>query len=189
MELFWIRAHTGLPGNERADELAKMAALRSKVAPVYDYFPLSMAKRVIREATIKKWQDRYTESQTGKVTKMFFPDVKSAYKILKEIERDNLTSQMLTGHGGFKAYLSRFGLTTDSACICDGETVEDVTHILLECPRFMRERWDCECAMDLKLERETLSIAIGNENCRPHFLPYARSVTRKAAIRNGSRIV
>ncbi|GBP10065.1 hypothetical protein EVAR_77500_1 [Eumeta japonica] len=48
VRLFWVRAYTGTASNERADELARNAALRRKTAADYDRFPLSYSKKAIR---------------------------------------------------------------------------------------------------------------------------------------------
>ncbi|GBP96467.1 Putative 115 kDa protein in type-1 retrotransposable element R1DM [Eumeta japonica] len=69
-----VRAHAGIAGNERADELARRAALTKKTAADYDRFPLSYAKRVIRAASLEEWQERYAEGGTGEITKCFFPE-------------------------------------------------------------------------------------------------------------------
>ncbi|XP_047985158.1 uncharacterized protein LOC125225461 [Leguminivora glycinivorella] len=57
ISLFWIKAHAGLVGNERADDLAKDAALKSKKRPEYDKCPISYIKREIRAETIKEWEN------------------------------------------------------------------------------------------------------------------------------------
>ena len=44
----WVRSHTGVEGNERADFLAR-GAIRKRVAPSFTDFPLSFAKAKIRE--------------------------------------------------------------------------------------------------------------------------------------------
>ncbi|XP_047543159.1 ribonuclease H-like [Vanessa atalanta] len=72
--LFWIKAHTGLPGNERADCLAKEAALSSRRKPDYDQVPVSFVKRNIREKTLAEWNRRYQSGGTASVTRAFFPD-------------------------------------------------------------------------------------------------------------------
>ncbi|CAH2095042.1 unnamed protein product [Euphydryas editha] len=41
MRLFWLKAHVGTPGNERADELAKKVALIKEMAPDYDKVVMS----------------------------------------------------------------------------------------------------------------------------------------------------
>nr|XP_026496433.1 uncharacterized protein LOC113400950 [Vanessa tameamea] len=83
VRFIWLRAHVGTPGNERADELVKKAALTKNTAPDYDKVPISYVRRQIREETVKRWQLRYDSSPTGSVTKLFLPDIKKAKKLVR----------------------------------------------------------------------------------------------------------
>lgn len=83
MRLFWVRAHVGAEGNERADALAKEAALYRKTAPDYDKCPLSHIKWSIREETKRKWSQRYADGETGQATKYFLPDAVEAYRLIR----------------------------------------------------------------------------------------------------------
>ncbi|KAJ8719263.1 hypothetical protein PYW07_016819 [Mythimna separata] len=134
VRLFWLKAHVGTAGNERADELAKQAALTKETAD-YDKVPVSYVRRKIREGTVKKWQARYESSSTGAVTKVFFPDVLAAKRILRDTVLTPAHTQILTGHGGFSAYLHRFHLKNSPSCVCDQSCEETVWHLLFECPR------------------------------------------------------
>ncbi|GBP96413.1 Putative 115 kDa protein in type-1 retrotransposable element R1DM [Eumeta japonica] len=108
--------HAGTTGNERADELARNAAL--KTAADYDRYPLSYAKKVIRAASLDEWQQRYTEGGTGEITKCFFPRVEGAYRVLSRFTITPPIAQTLTGHGGFAQYLNRFKLKDSPYCAC-----------------------------------------------------------------------
>ncbi|GBP83163.1 hypothetical protein EVAR_59576_1 [Eumeta japonica] len=118
VRLFWVRAHAGTTGNERADELARNAALKKKTAADYDRYPLSYAKKVIRAASLDEWQQRYTEGGTGEITKCFFPRVEGAYRVLSRFTITPPIAQTLTGHGGFAQYLNRFKLKDSPYCAC-----------------------------------------------------------------------
>ncbi|XP_046977642.1 uncharacterized protein LOC124543462 [Vanessa cardui] len=186
VRFFWLRAHAGTPGNERADELAKKAALTKKTAPDYDRVPISYVKRRIREETVEKWQARYDSSETGSVTKIFLPDVKVAKKVVRTSKITPVDTQLLTGHGGFAAYLHRFKIKDSPSCVCDPECEETIFHLILECPRFGRDRLAFEMKTNITLNQSTLHTIMEKEDLRTPFLTFARTAVQLAAKRNSS---
>ena len=46
------------------------------------------------------------------------------------------TTVFFTGHGPFRSYLYRFGLSGTDLCSCVGQVPQTVRHILLECDHF-----------------------------------------------------
>lgn len=186
VKLFWVKAHIGIIGNERADELAKRAALHNKQVAWYDKFPLSYAKHIIRNATVQVWQDRYMAASAGGTTKLFFRDVALAYRVLREIRLNNFLTQIFTGHGGFRAYLYKFKLADSPLCTCGSDEPQTVLHILFYCSKFVRLRFDCECAMDIDIVVDNLGYILATVNTRELFLVYARAILRRVGLENGS---
>lgn len=183
VRLFWLRAHVGTAGNERADELAKEAALTKETAD-YSKVPVSFVRRKIREGTVKKWQARYESSSTGSVTKVFFPDVLAAKRILRDAVLTPVHVQVLTGHGGFSAYLHRFHLKDSPSCVCDPSCDETVWHLLFECPRFSHDRMELEIKIETQLSQSTLHTIMGRPATRKPFLAFASKVAKVAAEAN-----
>ncbi|GBP55696.1 Retrovirus-related Pol polyprotein from type-1 retrotransposable element R1 3 [Eumeta japonica] len=140
VRLFWFRAHVGIAGNERADELARRAAFTKKTAADHDRFPLSHAQRMIRAASLEKRQELYAEESTGEITKCSFLRVEQVCRVLKQFEMTSQIAQTHTGHGRFAHYLFRFKLKDSPYCACDPVEEQDVLHALEECHMFARER-------------------------------------------------
>lgn len=185
-----MKAHSQIQGNERADELAKAAALQAKTKIDYDKIPVSYVKRTIREDTTAKWQQIVDEASTGRITKNYFKDVKVAYKIMQKIGKmDNLLAQLLTGHGGFKAYLHKYGLSSTPYCVCDDCSEETIEHVLTECPIYSRRRWEAEVEMECAVRVEHFPDIMGDDNRRRIFLKFALWAVRSAHRRNGGRSV
>ncbi|KOB77015.1 Non-LTR retrotransposon CATS [Operophtera brumata] len=159
VRLFWLMAHVGTPGNERADELAKNAALKKKTIADYSKVLISYIRGRIREESIIKWQARYDASCMGSV-------------------------QVLTGHGGFASYLHRFKLKDSSSCECDPNLEETVWHLLCECPRYGRDRMELEIEIQQKLDKPALREILAHKKSRKPFLAFATRVALAAAIRN-----
>ncbi|XP_028041393.1 uncharacterized protein LOC114251364 [Bombyx mandarina] len=184
VSLFWIKAHAGLEGNERADALAKAAALRLKKKPNYDRCPVSFAKRVIRMDTLAEWDRRYSAEQTASVTKLYFPIASEAYRIIRKIEMTKEVAQAFTGHGGFSEYLARFKCKESPACICDPYVDESVAHVLLECPVFGSARFDLEVELGQRLDARELPNLMRKTCARNLFLKYAIKIIKEVNKRN-----
>ncbi|CAH2218226.1 jg13488 [Pararge aegeria aegeria] len=184
IKLCWIKAHVGNVGNERADALAKEAALNTKTTATYSACPISYAKRMIRGETQQIWQNRYDTESTAGTTKIFFPDVRKAHKIMTNTEITPILTQTLSGHGGFAKYLHRFKLKDTPACKCDTDKDEEPIHLLVECPRFAQTRHDLEVKLDVNINVETLKEIMLNKYTRTDFLEYAIKIVKKIRDEN-----
>jgi ribonuclease HI len=183
VSLFWIKAHAGLGGNERADALAKEAALGSKKKPDYDLCPVSFLKRRIRMETIDEWDRRYRSGETGAVTKLFFPSAGAAYGVVREMGQCKFVTQLMTGHGGFSAYLHRFKCKDNPSCLCEPDKEETVPHVLFECPVFDRIRFDVEQDLGEKIVAESICKLMIGRN-RDKLLKYCLEIVKKVVNRN-----
>lgn len=79
-------------GNERADILAKEAALQNKNKSHNDKCHISFVRRETRRG----WDKRYQNSSVAKTTKIFLSDVANTHKIILSLAIDNIPTHMLT---------------------------------------------------------------------------------------------
>ncbi|KAL0811463.1 hypothetical protein ABMA28_009863 [Loxostege sticticalis] len=186
VSLYWIKAHAGLQGNERADELAKEAALALKRKPDYDKCPVSFAKKSLRNRSIIKWNERYKLGETASITKMFFPDAGGAYRLIRKIRPAGLLTQVLTGHGGFSQYLHRFKCGENPSCDCDPDVHQTVPHLLSNCPIFDQLRFDFEQKFSEKITEAKYHELIGSKATREAFIVYCEKICAVTLKKNKS---
>lgn len=174
VNLFWIRAHVGVTGNERADQLAKEAALNSKTKAHYDRCPISFVKNKIRHETMEKWNDRYKRGETAANTKIFLPDAISAYRLIRQMTLTPVLTQALTGHGGFAEYLFRFKLRPDPGCSCDAQKDQTVPHLLVDCPILgtLRSEFEIETREKKKMRKYERSVSWKRNQKTVHIIYY-----------------
>jgi ribonuclease HI len=147
----WIPAHVGVPGNEAVDARAKEAAQGASSAltlhlPLFDR-PLPTSRAATMAAGAKAFQARWHEewSTSPRYHRIALFDspkpsnsVARMYTDLSRAQCSVLT-QLRTAHIGLNAFLYRFHLAPSPDCpLC--LVPETVTHYLLACPRFRRQR-------------------------------------------------
>ncbi|XP_067130869.1 uncharacterized protein [Centruroides vittatus] len=138
INLNWIKGHAGTQGNERADLLARSAPNWTNDYN-YSYTPITWLKKNIKEFIWQRWQKRWDEGTTGRITHEYIPDVKQRNKFEHLIPNFNIT-QLLTGHGNFRNYLRRFIKKTDGMCQCPLQEADTPQHIIYLCPNFTNQR-------------------------------------------------
>ena len=73
----WVRGHTGIQGNELADQLARVAAQDSSQLPIFVLFPTSFLKYKLPQKQQQDWQHHWDVINKGRYTHKFFHKVKN----------------------------------------------------------------------------------------------------------------
>lgn len=94
-------------------------------------------KTSIREETLRRWNEKWSQTNKGACTKEVFGDVQERGRYSFNQSRD-LTC-MLSGHGEFQIHLLRIGKATKGNCqTCN--TLDTPSHRVLNCSNFNTER-------------------------------------------------
>ena len=137
IELHWIKAHVGHEGNEIADQLAKEASISGQSLTIKA--PMSYAKKVIKDKMKSTWDHEWAISPNGKWTKTFFPNL-ATRRQAAHFAPDFISTQFITEHGKFNAYLNRFHIRRTDHCKCSELNRQTCRHLLCECPDSATER-------------------------------------------------
>ncbi|XP_060572511.1 uncharacterized protein LOC132730568 [Ruditapes philippinarum] len=126
----WIPAHCGIPGNEKADELAKLGAEGDQ--------PMNHIS--------------YNEKTTTIKAAMRCQSNKDDYHYLDRKEQVTIF-RLRTGHKWLNAHMFKLKLAASPKCSCgrDNQTAE---HLLQQCPLLEQQRravWPHETGIQTKL--------------------------------------
>ena len=143
LEIRWIAAHTGLWGNEKADELAKNGTTSESTlnCPI----PQSYIKRLINDKVTKLNQEswitdgpRHTKLTLGHKNINIIKNLNTTLSNNRQNYRTAV--HLITGHCGLNKHLHTIRKSDTSACPKCGDGEETVSHFLGQCPAIAQIR-------------------------------------------------
>lgn len=137
VSLVWVPGHSDIPGNERADELARIGSATSFVGPepalgIYAGAMVKLLKEEAKEGHQKAWN----ELQNCRQSKEVLEGCNSrTTKYLLSLNRKclRLLVGVLTGHTNLRYHLNKMGLNEDPNCRRCGNIPETAKHFLCHC--------------------------------------------------------
>lgn len=142
--IMWIKVDQENQWHRKLKRIAKKAGKHRNRAYDYEYIHMKVVKKIEYRQMLSIWDDRYRNDRFGTNIKLICQHVGDARQFSNVIDR--FLTQTLTGHGQFGNYLSRFGISDEVACVC-GFPVQDVPHLINECPLTNRLRNDFKTAI------------------------------------------
>jgi len=138
INLFWLLAHKGIPGNETADSLAKKASILGYKPPFK--IPYSDLYSEVKESLGKQFST-YLEESARVIGSMHvslllvLPAPSILINLLIENNRKEtvLINRIRSNHYNLNFSLFQKNMITSAACSC-GDPKQDINHIIFFCP-------------------------------------------------------
>ncbi|RUS87965.1 hypothetical protein EGW08_004243 [Elysia chlorotica] len=131
----WIPSHINLPGNEKADRLAKKGAMQEQPLVKTTY---QTAKRIIRQNFKEEWMNQWAR---GRIVYKHQNTVKLHDPIYFLQRKEQCAIfRLRTQHIPLNFHLNRFNAEHTPLCpLCD-DSLETVEHTLFQCPSLSQPR-------------------------------------------------
>ena len=131
LTLQWIPGHSDLPGNDRADKLAKEGAGKEQPDIPSSY---NTVRQILRNNLREEWLNRWSNGSTGRVMyrEMSGPNPKDNINFQNRSIQSAIF-QLRTGHSKLNFDLNRFDPCHHPHCRHCIHPYETITHVLFDC--------------------------------------------------------
>ena len=138
VQYLWVPGHSGVKGNEIADEVAKKSLSKESIDLRVKLGKLECFS-ICREKLEAQWQKEWAEEERGRLYFSVQPSIKKRGCTMNSGRRDNtVITRLRLGHCGLASCLNIVGKHPDGLCQCGQQ--ETVLHVLFSCEEYASER-------------------------------------------------
>lgn len=159
----WIPGHRDIPGNDRADMMAKAATVSDSTAPFHNIqVALSTLYADIRSQVRERWLEAWQKSARYVPKSLPYPNDLRRMREGLDLIASSLLTQFRVGHTELNWSRRRFKRHKSNQCRCLG--METSYHFIFECPLYADLRADLfnEIATRVGVMRHTLIWILDN---------------------------
>ena len=141
----WIPSHSGIAGNEKADQAAKNRAERGG-QQAERWSSLAHIRKKLEQARsqeLSKWHEIKIQERENSRRGYYTPWTKEGINPTLANAPKKYASryyQLKVGHGAIGTFLTRIGVIESPECWWCGETEQSVEHLYTKCRRWRKER-------------------------------------------------
>ena len=146
IHLIWVPGHRDIPGNCKADELARLGTTLQIPGSLESVgMPLASCKLILRNRSIETTNQRWARLGKCEHSRNIWPklDPKRSQDLLSLSKQNvSLIVSVVTGHCLIGRHAERLNVATSDLCRTCGDEEEEVSikHLLCTCPRLWKER-------------------------------------------------
>ena len=189
VKLVWIPAHCNIPGNNKADSLAKIAALEGELSDINLEYKNFLS--VHRTACVSSWQERWRNRNLGRFCFSILKKVSTSpwFQKYSELDRFSISilNRIISNQTRLNGRLSRINIVASPLCD-ECLTYETPDHVIWSCRKY--DRWRPELLRSLREAnrvdfsenvRDTIAVAL--ESSIANTLVALTSFFRKSNLR------